>query len=180
MTFDFVEDIATPRLALIAITPGSVEAEAAGMGELAKAVRARVPETWPPENWEPHVLGFLRDRFASDPSDVGWHRYIALREDGGTRTLIGTVGGFRRAENPGECEIGYSVLAEYRGRGYATEAAQAFVRWALSHASIVDIVAQTFPSLPGSIRVMEKCGMMFVGAGLRRERSVSEASVVRR
>jgi RimJ/RimL family protein N-acetyltransferase len=68
-------------------------------------------------------------------------------------------------EKPGECEIGYSVIAEYRERGYATEAAQAFVRWALSHASIVDIEAQTFPSLPASIRVMEKCGMTFVGAG---------------
>ena len=165
MTFDFVEEIATPRLALIAITPGSIEAEAAGLDELAKAVSARVPETWPPEHWEPQVLEFLRHRFAADPSDVGWHRYIALREDAGTRTLIGTVGGFRRPENPGECEIGYSVIARYRERGYATEAAQAFVRWALSHTSIVDIVAQTFPNLPASIRVMEKCGMTFVGPG---------------
>ena len=165
MTFDFVEEIATPRLALIAITPCSIEAEAAGAGQLAQAVSALVPETWPPEHWEPQVLQFLRDRFAADLSDVGWHRYIALREDGGTRTLIGTVGGFRRAENPGECEIGYSVLAEYQQHGYATEAAQAFVRWALSHASVVDIVAQTFPNLPASIRVMEKCGMTFVGSG---------------
>jgi [ribosomal protein S5]-alanine N-acetyltransferase len=163
MTFDLVEDIATPRLALIAITTSSIEAEAAG--ELAKAVRARVPKTWPPEHWDPQVLRFLLDRFASDPADVGWHRYIALREAGGRRTLIGTVGGFRRAEKPAECEIGYSVIAEYRERGYATEAAQAFVRWALSHASIEDIVAQTFPSLPASIRVMEQCGMKFVGPG---------------
>jgi [ribosomal protein S5]-alanine N-acetyltransferase len=165
MTFDLVEDIATPRLALIAVTTDSIEAEAAGVGELAKAVRARVPETWPPEHWDRKVLEFLRDRFAADASDVGWHRYIALREDGGTRTLIGTVGGFRRPEKPGECEIGYSVVVGYRELGYATEAAQAFVRWALSHASIEDIVAQTFPSLPASIRVMEKCGMTFVGAG---------------
>ena len=165
MTFDLVEDIATPRLALIAITTLSIGAEAAGVGKLAKAVRARVPETWPPEHWDPQVLQFLRDRFASDPGDVGWHRYIALREVDGMRTLIGTVGGFRRAEKAGECEIGYSVLAEYRELGYASEAAQAFVRWALSHASIEDIVAQTFPNLPASVRVMEKCGMMFAGSG---------------
>lgn len=165
MTFDLVEDIETPRLALIAITIGSVDSEEAGRGEFASAVRARVPETWPPEHWERQVLQFLRDRFASDPEDVGWHRYIAVREDGGARTLIGTVGGFRRATKPDECEVGYSVLAEYRELGYATEAAQAFIRWALSHASIEDIVAQTFPNLPASIRVMEKCGMTFVGAG---------------
>ena len=81
------------------------------------------------------------------------------------RTLIGTVGGFRRAERPEECEIGYSVLAEYRERGYATEAAQAFVHWALGHAGIEVIAAQTFPNLPKSIRVMEKCGLALVGPG---------------
>ena len=169
MTLEFVDDITTPRLALIAITPCSVEAEAAGIGEFAKAVGARVPEAWPPEHWEPHVLTFLRDRFASDPAEIGWHRYIALREDGAARTLIGTVGGLRRAEKSGECEIGYSVIAAYRERGYATEAAQAFVGWALSHADVEDIVAQTFPSLPASIRVMEKCGMAFVGPGYEEE-----------
>lgn len=165
MTSELIRDILTPRLALIAITPGSVEAEAAGFGELAKAVVARVPECWPPENWEPHVLQFLRDRFAADPTEVGWQRYIALLEEGGARTLIGTAGGFRRAEKPGECEIGYSVLADYQQRGFATEAAQAFIGWALSHADIEEIVAQTFPSLPRSIRVMEKCGMVFEGPG---------------
>jgi ribosomal-protein-alanine N-acetyltransferase len=152
-------------LALIAITPGSVEAEAAGFGELAKAVGARVPECWPPENWEPHVLQFLRDRFADDPTEVGWQRYIALLEEEGARTLIGTAGGFRRAERPGECEIGYSVLPEFQGRGYATEAARAFVAWVFAHADIETITAQTFPELTASIRVMEKCGMSFAGAG---------------
>jgi RimJ/RimL family protein N-acetyltransferase len=57
------------------------------------------------------------------------------------------------------------VIAAYREQGYATEAAQAFVGWALSHAGVEEIVAQTFPSLPASIRVMEKCGMAFVGPG---------------
>jgi ribosomal-protein-alanine N-acetyltransferase len=165
VTKNFVEEIATPRLALLAITLASVEAERASLDALAKAVRAWVPATWPPEHWKPAVPAFLRQPFAADPADVGWHRYIALREEDGKRTLIGTVGGLRRAERPGECEIGYSVVEEYRERGYATEAAQAMMRWALGREGVVEITAQTFPDLPKSIRVMEKCGLAYTGPG---------------
>jgi ribosomal-protein-alanine N-acetyltransferase len=167
MEFQDQKDILTRRLALIAITPDSVRSEQANDRQLEMITSACVPATWPPEHWEPHVFDLLLERFAADPGDVGWHRYIALRhEDGsGRRTLIGTLGAFRRAEKPDECEIGYSVLAEHHRQGYATEGAQALIDWAFSHAFIQTITAQTFPTLPASIRVMEKCGMRFVGPG---------------
>ena len=159
------EDIVTPRLALIAIMPESVRSEQANDRRLGLIAGARVPAEWPPEHWEEQVFEVLLKQFAEDAESSAWNRYIALRDGSGERTLIGTLGGFRRAERPGECEIGYSVLPEFQGRGYATEAARAFVAWVFAHPDIETITAQTFPELTASIRVMEKCGMSFDGAG---------------
>ena len=160
-----VSDILTARLALVAITPETLECEQLANGQLGTITSATIPDHWPPEHWEPHVFELLLTRFAADPSEVGWHRYIALRNPDGSRTLIGSLGGFRKDEKPGECEVGYSLLPQFRGHGYATEGLQGYLAWALSHPSINAITANTFPSLPKSIRVMEKCGLRFVGPG---------------
>ncbi len=160
-----VADIATPRLALIAVTPDCMRAEQAAEGGLGGITRARVPSEWPPEHWEPHVWELLLNRFAADCTEVGWHRYIALLHDERDRTLIGTLGGFRSPEKPAECEVGYSVLPEFQGKGYATEGVKGLIKWALEHPEIKIITAQTFPSLPKSIRVMEKCGLTWIGDG---------------
>ena len=37
--------------------------------------------------------------------------------------------------------------------------------WAFEHPEIEQVTAETLPGLAGSIRVMEKCGMRFVGEG---------------
>jgi RimJ/RimL family protein N-acetyltransferase len=82
----------------------------------------------------------------------------------GTRTLIGCLGAF--AKDPlTTCEIGYSILSSFEGRGYATEGAQALIHHLRSDTRLTSIIAHTFPSLPGSIRVMEKCGLVFDGDG---------------
>jgi len=59
----------------------------------------------------------------------------------------------------------HSVLPPHHGCGYATEAAAALVAWAFAHREIESVTAETLPDLTASIRVMEKCGMRFVGDG---------------
>ena len=78
------DDLVTSRLVLIAITPASAASEKANDGRLAEITGAAVPGAWPPEHWEPHVFDLLLERFAADPSDVGWHRYVALRDGDGS------------------------------------------------------------------------------------------------
>ncbi|ADW67947.1 GCN5-related N-acetyltransferase [Granulicella tundricola MP5ACTX9] len=159
------DDIVTDRLCLISITPESAGAEKAADGRLGEVTGADVAEGWPPENWEPHVFDWLLAQFAADAGCVGWNRYIALRDGDGGRTLIGTVGGFRKAESMSECEVGYSVVDEYQGLGYATEALEGLMAWIWEDETVASVCAQTFPALAGSVRVMEKCGMRLVGAG---------------
>lgn len=95
--------------------------------------------------------------------------YIQLREPA---TLIGTCG-FKQAPDARGCvEVGYSVLAQFQGRGIASEAVMALMRVAFE-AGAAEVAAETFPSLPASLRVMEKCGMSKVGAGADPEPSAT-------
>ena len=171
--FEFgVEDILTPRLALIAITPAMVLAEKNSDPRFAELVGCAVPHEWPPENWEPHVFDWLLDHFERDPATVGWTRFVALRQADGSRTLVGTVGGIVTEAAPHEVEVGWGMLPQFEGRGLITEAAQAFIDRIRATGRFSSVIAHTFPWLGGSIRVMEKCGMSYDGPG-------SEAGTVR-
>jgi RimJ/RimL family protein N-acetyltransferase len=55
-------------------------------------------------------------------------------------------------------EIGYAILTEHQGHGYATEAVTALVDHALADRSVRAVVATTYDTLQPSIRVLQKTG----------------------
>jgi RimJ/RimL family protein N-acetyltransferase len=165
-------DIRTRRLDLIAITPQSLriqQGDSADMkAQLGALLGATVPEQWPPENWEPHVFDYLLNLYAGDPECIGWCRYLLLRDSDGDsegRTLIGTFGSGLPKPETGEAEIGYGILPGWQRKGFAVEAVEAMLPWLQGRRKIDAFVAQTFPELYGSIRVLEKCGFESAGAG---------------
>jgi ribosomal-protein-alanine N-acetyltransferase len=164
MTLLLRDDIVTSRLALISITPDMLLSEKNGDGRLGELIRCAIPTNWPPEHWEPHVLDLLLTQFVEHPDQLGWQRYVGFVRPDGRRTLIGALGAFSKASAL-ECEIGYSILPPYEGLGLATEAARALIEYLRGEAQITSVIAHTYPSLPRSIRVMEKCGMVFDGDG---------------
>lgn len=118
-----------------------------------------VPDAWPVF---PEAVPYVYEQLRADPSSVGWWTYLFVHA--GDRVLVGE-GGFKG--KPGESdvvEIGYAIVPEYRQRGLATEAARGLAGWAFSHPNISAVVAETLPDGRGSIRVLEKLGMRFVGA----------------
>ena len=162
------EDIVTPRLDLVAVTPESLLIQQRNTPamriELGRSIGAEVPDEWPHENWEPHVFEYLLKLFAETPEAIGWCRYLALRQKTG-RTLIGSFGsGLPKAET-GEAEIGYGILPAWQRQGFAPEAVLAMLPWLQSRREIRAFVAQTYPHLRGSIRVLEKTGFEPAGAG---------------
>jgi ribosomal-protein-alanine N-acetyltransferase len=163
MSLSLRDDIVTSRLSLIAVTPEMVRSQEADDGMLGGLTQCVIPKGWPMTEWEPHVYKFLLDQFAEHPEQIGWHRYVSFVPPGGSRTLIGALGAFLKGES--ECEIGYSVLPGYDGRGFTTEAARALIEYLRGDERLESVIAHTFPSIPGSIRVMEKCGMTFDGDG---------------
>ena len=73
--------------------------------------------------------------------------------------------GFHGIPDDGEMvEIGYSIAASARGRGYATEAVEALIGFALLQRGVRRVRAETTRANPASRRVLEKAGMRLTGA----------------
>ena len=63
----------------------------------------------------------------------------------------------------GTAEIAYAIVPLYQGNGFATEAAQALVRYAFASDRIRVVLAHTMPEQNASTRVLIKCGFTHVG-----------------
>jgi pimeloyl-ACP methyl ester carboxylesterase len=67
---------------------------------------------------------------------------------------------FKGIQANGMTEIGYGILEDYQGQGYASEAVDATVTWALQQAAVTRVEAETEPGNRASQRVLEKCGFL--------------------
>jgi RimJ/RimL family protein N-acetyltransferase len=152
----------TPRLELIAATAEVARAGAGDQATLARLLSARVPGSWPPELMAGHLEGFAR-RIEADPSLEGWLPWHWVTRD--ERTLVGNGGFGAHPAADGSGKLGYALVAEHQGRGLATEAVAAILEWAFSHPGLRRVVADTYPELVPSIRVLHKNGFRYAGPG---------------
>ncbi|BCM90070.1 hypothetical protein IAD21_01921 [Abditibacteriota bacterium] len=158
---------------MIAATEEMVKAEIEGRAALSSLLRAQIAETWPPQFYGVEAQTFTLQQLEGKPEQVGWWSwYIVLKgETEGGRILIG-IGGFKGPPDAqANVEVGYSIVEEFHRRGYASEAVTGWVKWAFEQRA-QSITAETLPELVASIRVMEKNGFSYVGAG-------SEQGVIR-
>jgi ribosomal-protein-alanine N-acetyltransferase len=156
--------IETLRLKLVPATVPLARAEIGDRREFARLLGASVPDNWPPETLADALPVFLGWLEAAPPDHVGWFAWYALATGEGTATplLVGS-GGFKGPPQDGTAEIGYSVLPQFQGRGYATEMVGGLVRWALGQPDVARVVAETEWANPASVRVLTKAG--FASAG---------------
>lgn len=90
--------------------------------------------------------------------EYGYGPYcMSLKSDG---TQIGICGLFRR-ENLNDPDIGFAVLPDYCGKGYAGEAAAAVVHYARATLGIETLTAIVSPSNAPSIGLIQKLGLTF-------------------
>ena len=95
-----------------------------------------------PEQWEWYAVWIIE---CKDGSNVGDLSFKGLNDDGSV-------------------EIGYGINETKQGQGYATEAVNAAVLWALRQPGVTRVEAETEPDNQASQRVLEKCG--FVPSGI--------------
>ncbi|MBL7745733.1 MAG: GNAT family N-acetyltransferase [Chitinophagaceae bacterium] len=76
--------------------------------------------------------------------------------------FIGWCGLKFRAEH-NETDLGYRFKKSAWGKGYATEAAFACIRYGFKKLELKRIVGRAEPANAGSCRVLEKCGMNYIG-----------------
>lgn len=101
----------------------------------------------------PEWLASLRAAAGADPWRHGF--FVVEREQ---RTVIGTALFKGPPSTDGMVEIAYAIVPSFEGRGYATEAAMALVRFALETGEVTLVRAHTLPEANASTRVLTKCG----------------------
>lgn len=89
-------------------------------------------------------------------------------EERASGAFVGSIGAFLREPPPGptetdagDLELGWSLVARFRGKGLATEAARAIVDHVLEAKKPPRVVAYIDHDNPSSIRVAEKIGMRY-------------------
>ena len=84
--------------------------------------------------------------------------YLVSLKDG--NTPVGICGLLQRTTLPDK-DIGFALLPEYTGKGYALEAATAIIQYSREQLGIKRIVAITLPGNARSIRLLGCLGLSF-------------------
>jgi len=176
------------RLRLVPLGAAALVAVDAGDADVADRL---CDAAWPRPLLPPPLVGehlaFLADRLATEGPASGWWNWaIVVDEPARVAGVIGLGG------PPGDdaaVEIGYSLYAAARGRGFATAALVLVVPIALARPGVRVARVTAGPGNGASIRVAERAGM--APAGVRRHpgggsvvvletRRASAAGVLRR
>jgi len=161
--------VRTRRLQLVATTLAHIEAELQGGQALGALLGVSIPSSWPPGEYDRDALEFFHGRLlAGGPSHVGWYGWYAIECDAdGRREQLLAAAGYFGPPSDGSVEVGYSVIPEARGCGYATEIVDALVGRAFEGPGLQVVIAHTVDSNVPSTRVLLRCGFRRVGAGAR-------------
>jgi [ribosomal protein S5]-alanine N-acetyltransferase len=152
----------TARLDLIPATPAMLNAELEGNEVFARALGVEVPDNWPPVLYDHGAIQWTLRMLDEVPEMAGWAtHYIVERRD--VPVVIGTAGYKGPPGADATVEIGYGLLEQYRGHGYATEATRALIDRAFADPRVQRVTAQTYPHLSASINVMQRCGLSYRG-----------------
>lgn len=166
MTIGIADCVRSPRLDLILLDPALLDALVDGdRDQVARLVPYAVPSGFPTTE-QREFLGFRRDQLRIDPARWPWSvRAIVLRAEG---RMIGYVNfhgapGVNDTNRSDALELGWTVFAPDRRRGYATETAVALMTWATSAHGIRHFISATTPDNDASLRVHEKLGFVRTG-----------------
>ena len=118
---------------------------------------AVVPPGWPAEAEAREGLPWHLTAMEADPGQRLWRiRFVIQRS---SNSLIGSVNLKGPPLEAGEVEIGWGIVPEARGQGFATEASRAVIEWAV-RASRVRRVSATIPETnTASQNVARRLGM---------------------
>ena len=154
--------IDTERLRLVPFDPAHILALLDGYEPFAvsfgTAAAEGLSEMYGSGDVSPAWLAQLRKSTGADP----WqHGFAMVHKARGL--VIGSVGFKGPPDGEGMVELAYGIVPSFQGQGYATEAAQGAIAWALANDCVHLIRAHTLPAANASTRVLAKCGFDFVG-----------------
>ncbi|ORU00075.1 GCN5-related N-acetyltransferase [Anaerovibrio sp. JC8] len=102
----------------------------------------------------------MLDGYLDHPGQGEWYAiWLVTRHDG---VQVGNLS-FKGLNEDGSVEIGYGIDAEFQGQGYATEAVNAVVDWAMKQDGVSRVEAETELDNIASQHVLAKCGFVLNG-----------------
>ena len=137
---------------------GSAVAAFAGLADVAH-MTASIPHPYPAGEAERFILHARASTAGGDAL------VLAATTKAKGRPLVGIVSA--QVEEASEVELGYTIEPAYAGRGYATEAVKAVVDAVFNLTEARALVANSRTINPASRRVLEKCGFVHTGTGLK-------------
>ena len=147
--------IETPRLALRPPQPG----DAAVLAALMTPEVSRWVATWPHPFSEAMAAERIAEAEAAVREGRGFHRLIALREDG---AVMGWLGIALIHEAPRTGSLGYWLGTAFHGRGYIGQALPVFVSAAAEALRLERLEAGVQPANAASLAALKRIGMTFV------------------
>jgi ribosomal-protein-alanine N-acetyltransferase len=153
-------EITTERLRMPPATVPELDALIAGnRREFERLLGATAPDPLEPPPETDDVLEWFRATLTNDPAIAPWFfRWIVDKRE---RRLVGSAGFSGYPDEQGVILCGYGIYPADEGKGYASEAAAALVRWALEQDGVRTVRA-TIPTWHiASQRVSAKAGLTY-------------------
>ena len=150
---DGAVSIVATTIQLLTIEEQSAEA-------LAASLDVNPAPDWPPEFNGTEYRDWQRRLLSSHPTEPGWGGWYVI----GNGELVGTAGYKGPPDADGTVEIGYSIIAPRRRRGFAAAAVNLLVGHALADPRVQRVLAETLPDGEASQRVLLATGFQPAGS----------------
>ncbi len=150
--------IISSRLKLVNFTQQHAEAMAKGDNEFSVFINAGLPKYWSEEKIE--IETFYNEVKNNVENNIDWGGYLIIHKD--DNKLIGSCGFKGNPKDDGSVEIGYEIHNDYRGMGFAQEAAKALTEFAFTFPGVIKVLAHTLAEENVSCNVLRKSGFSFV------------------
>jgi RimJ/RimL family protein N-acetyltransferase len=139
-----------PAAALDALLDGDL----ARAGQLTGTV---LPPFFLTEGW---LWRLRRDQVRDDPASAEWIVRAVVTDDG---AVVGHAGFHGPPDEHGDVEVGFTVLPEHRGKGWARAALAALLARAEREPDVNQVVATVRPDNVASLGVVRGAGFVHVG-----------------
>jgi uncharacterized protein (TIGR02246 family) len=156
------ESLETARLVLVTLRPVEIEALIAGDVERASEQTGAVfPAGWPNDRDARDGLSWHLRALQSDPNQRAWRIRVIVER--ASNRVIGSINLKGPPGDEGDVEIGWGLIEEARGRGYALEAASAVMAWAGRQPAVTSISATVPDDNERSQRLAARLGLVRCG-----------------
>jgi RimJ/RimL family protein N-acetyltransferase len=147
-------NIETERLALVALLPEDIEALITrDFARFAVLSGFR----FPPDNPDIGDLAWHLRAIQADEKHLPWRMRVIVERS--SKTVVGSINLKGPPSSAGDVEIGWGLVEDVRGRGYATEASAAVIKWAREQPGVNSISATIPDDNYPSQRLAKRLGL---------------------